>query len=209
MVYLRRGDDVEGECALVGLARRHGSSVHPYIIISLGESAHHDELLVDDAHTRNAAYHLARILVLRALDVLFRYAGHSHMCLLLFAHQGCLSVVACLARHADNSQCGVVLQQVNVQRLLPFLHLCVTGLRLVAYVADGQCMPAVGDVQSVVTVCIGRGSLAVSPGYAGTYEHLTGLGIPDNALHDACQHHGQTGEGQDAGIKQSSYPNSF
>ncbi len=113
IVYLAAGNHVEREGAAVGLRAGHGAAIDPYVVVALLQAAHHDKLVVDEAHARYTAYHLAGIRVLCALDLLGRHivdhigtapgllyggglgvgaahGGHRHAAQLLVGHGLCL-----------------------------------------------------------------------------------------------------------------------
>lgn len=98
------GDHVEGEGALVSLTAGHGTTVHPHIIISLCQATHHDELVVDEAHTGHAADHFTGVGILGELDVLSRDIAHDDGTVFHFEHGGRDRISAFHAGHRDSFQ---------------------------------------------------------------------------------------------------------
>ena len=77
VVELAAGQDVERKRTGVGFGTRNGSAVDPDVVVALREAPYHDELVVENRNTRNAAYYFCRVSVLRFGDRLGRSAaGH-------------------------------------------------------------------------------------------------------------------------------------
>ena len=55
-----------------------GATVHPYIIVTLGQSAHHDKLLVYNGYTRYTLDNFGGIFVLCFGNLLGGYAALYH-----------------------------------------------------------------------------------------------------------------------------------
>ena len=104
IVDLRGGDNVEGEGAGVGFARRDGRTVDPNVVIALRETAHHDEFLVDNRNAWHTADDLRGVLVLRTLNLLCGYAALHHETVALDGHHGCFGIAGCLTRDHGHAQ---------------------------------------------------------------------------------------------------------
>ena len=116
VVNLTARDDVEGEGARVGLGTWYGTTVDPYIIISLGKSAHHHKLILDEAHTRYATDDLAGIVILSAANLLCRDVAH-HLVAQLGSLNHChVGVLACHTRHLNLAEHLLVALHFNLKR---------------------------------------------------------------------------------------------
>lgn len=70
VIELGGGQEVKRESAGVRLRTGDGGTVNPNLIVALRETAHHDELVIDERDTRHAANDLGGIAVLCALNLL-------------------------------------------------------------------------------------------------------------------------------------------
>lgn len=70
VIELGGGQEVKRESAGVRLRTGDGGTVDPHLVVALRETAHHDELVVDERDTRHTAYDLGGVFVLRALYLL-------------------------------------------------------------------------------------------------------------------------------------------
>lgn len=70
VIELGGGQEVKRESAGVRLRTGDGGTVNPHLVVALRETAHHNELVVDERDTRHAANDLGGIAVLCALNLL-------------------------------------------------------------------------------------------------------------------------------------------
>ncbi len=159
VVDLITRNHVERESSRIGLTAWNGSSVDPYIIITLRETTDHDEFLVDEAHAWHTAYHLARIGVLGALYFLCRHIAHYDGTRLGLLDHRFLCVSPCNSGDGD-------LTELLFIRLKCYKHLIpgtislrlnsVNFLSLIRYVFHHQRILAVrgkgGELESTVNV---------------------------------------------------------
>ena len=104
VVDLVAWNHVEREGSLVGLTAGHGTPIHPHIIISLGQATHHNEFVVDEAHTGHAADDFAGIGVLGELDILGRDVAHDDGTVFYFEHGGRDRISSFHTGHRDSFQ---------------------------------------------------------------------------------------------------------
>ena len=177
MVNLRCRDDVERKRPGVGLAAGNSTTVNPHIVIALRESAHHDELVLNQADARDAAYHLAGIAILCPLDFLCGDVVDNNVALACSRYHGVCRIPSLGLHHPRLAQHLVIGLKGNDHARGVALHTrthIVQGECRIAKVAYREGVTALFEMtQSKASVVIGKRARPLRYHHCGTRQCLS------------------------------------
>ena len=177
VIELRGGQEVERERAGIGLRTGDGGTVDPHLVVALGETAHHDELVVDEGDSRHAAYDLGGIAVLCALYLLAADTRLDAECGLGGLENAHLGVLAAFGYNSHLLQYLGVGTHKDFEGVL--LRLGGEAGGLVAHIGDDEGVGG-GGRESEESVEVGGGACGgTADEDGGSDEGLAGVGVKD------------------------------
>ena len=174
---MRRRKQVERERTGVRLGTRHGGTVNPHLIVALGQTTHHDKLVVDERDTRHTANDLGGITVLGTLNLLAADTRLDTERILGGLKHTHIGVPAALGSDGYLLQHLCIGGKKNAERVLPRID-----LHLLAFVADITDFELVAlchrKAKDTIPIGGGAGGGAADEN-CSTKKRLTRLGIKD------------------------------
>ena len=178
MINLGCRDDIERKRTRIGLAAGNSTSVNPYIVITLRESAHHDELVLNQADARNATYHFTGIAILCPLDFLSGYIVDNDIAFACGRNHGICRIPSFGLHHPCFAQHLII-------GLKGYDHACGVALDTRTHIVQGECSiakvayrkgvpPLLEMTQSKASVVIGQGARPLRYHYCGSRQCLSG-----------------------------------